>query len=121
MIASLLGSVVCWLTCHALGTLGLLNDGAQVQLALPDLTKVLDTAILEDHRLQLETALEPLASVVLLISTSNPTEETEVVTLSGFISPAGDDIMVLDDTRERPVSLRGWLRTMQDVTFVLRR
>lgn len=124
MIALLLGPFFCWLALHALGNLGLLSEGAQVQLALPNLTQVLDTAVIEGDRLQLETALEPLASVVLLITTTptNPTEETEVVTLSGFISPSGDDIMVTDaDDKQGHVSLRGWLRTMYDVTFILQR
>ncbi len=117
VIAPLLGTVIYLLACNALGTLGLLGEGTQVQLALPDLTRVLDTAVIEGQQLQLETTLEPLESVVLLLSNG---ANTETVTLNGFISPAGDDIMVLDE-RDTPVSLRGWLRTMQDIIFTLRR
>ncbi|ADI14233.1 hypothetical protein [Truepera radiovictrix] len=123
MTSAFIGLVLHLAMCHALGDLSLLGEGTQVQLALPNLTKVLDTAVIEDYRLQLEAELEPLASVVLLISTGGAADisggEAQVVTLSGFVSAAGDDIMVRNNGDL--VSLRSWLRTMQDVTFTLRR
>jgi hypothetical protein len=121
--SALIGFALHLIACYALGDLSLLGEGTQVQLALPNLTKVLDTAVITDYRLQLEAELDPLASVVLLISTSSPSGvsggEAQVVTLSGFVSAAGDDIMVRSNGDL--VSLRGWLRTMRDITFTLQR
>lgn len=121
MTLTLVGLMLHLLACNALGDLGLLGEGTQVQLTLPNLAKVLDTAVIEGQVLQLEASLEPLESVVLLVNANGAASSSapQVVTLSGFISPSGDDIMVRGDGE--PVSLRGWLRTMQDITFILRR
>jgi len=113
----MLSSIVCLVLCSALEHLSIFGEGAQVQLALPDLATVLDTAVIEHQRLQLEASLEPLSSVVLVVNHDNGAE-TEVTTLKGIIGPRGNDILVMTEEGD-PLSLKVWLRAERGIEFVL--
>lgn len=115
--------VLCLLSCVAVGGLGALAEGTQVQLTSADLSAVLATATIEAGTLDFDTELEPLTNVVLLISNAtnelkaqaqtSPETAPEMITLSGFVSASGSDIMVQEP--EETVSLKDYLQTLQVV------
>lgn len=115
--------LACFLSCLAFGDLGALGEGAQVQVASADLSTIFVSGSVQGGDLNLEAELPPLANVVLIISRAPSAEasaavqnvsslrSSEVVSLSGFISPSGQDIMVQEP--DGTISLKDWLNDHQ--------
>lgn len=113
--------LMCLLGCAALGDLGVLSEGAQIQVASANLSTIFVTGSIYHGDLDLEADLPPLANVVLIIS--QPLEasaavqnvsnlsSSEVVSLSGFVSASGQDIMLQEPGGT--VSLKDWLGERQ--------
>lgn len=116
----MLEALLCLLGCAALGDLRdlrVLGEGAQVQVTSADLSTFLVAGSVRHGSLDLEADLAPLTNVVLIIS--QPPEppavvqnvsdlrSSEVVSLSGFISPSGHDIMLQEPGGT--ISLKDWL------------
>lgn len=89
----------------------ILGEGAQIQIATADLTEVLGSATVAAGRLHFDASLKPLSSVVLIVSAP----PTEVVTVVGFVSASGRDIMVQQPSRT--VSLRTLLEQARQITL----
>lgn len=122
----MLETLLCLLSCAAVHGLGGLSEGSQVQVTSADLSTVLVSGSVRRGDLDLEADLEPLANVVLIISgppaapaavqnVSN-LKSGDVVSLSGFVSPSGQDIMVQEP--DGTVSLKDWLNE-QHITLDL--
>lgn len=96
-----------------------LVPGTVVSLAAPELFPVYSSAVLEDHRLVFNLALEPETEVRLLIDPPG-TEAGSTEAPYGRIGPTGDDIFVQFEGSEQAVSFRKWLADEHGVelTFV---
>ncbi len=113
----MLETLLCLLGCTAIGGLEVLGEGARVQVTSADLSTVFVTGSVHQGALELEAKLTPLANVILIISPPPTPPATvqnvsrlssgSVVSLSGFISPSGHDVMVQEP--EGTVSLKDWL------------
>lgn len=89
----------------------IMGEGVQIRIAKADLTEVVGSATVDAGQLHFGTAPKPLSSVVLII-TRPP---AEVVTISGFVSASGRDIMV--QQQSRTLSLRTWLEQSRQITL----
>lgn len=113
--------ILCLLGCAALGDLNAFAEGAEVQVTSADLSTFLVSGSIQRGDLKLEADLLPLTNVVLIISQPPKPEaavqnvsdlrSSEVVSLSGFVSPSGGDIMLQEPTGT--ISLKDWLSAHQ--------
>jgi hypothetical protein len=112
MIAALIWLLSC--TCggpDAEAINAALGEGAQIQIAKADLTEVVSSATVAAGRLHFGAPLRPLRSVVLIISRT----PAEIVTVGGFVSASGRDIMV--EQQRCTVSLRALLEQNRQLTL----
>jgi hypothetical protein len=112
MIAALVWLLSC--TCGGLDAAAIdaaLGEGAQIQIAKADLTKVVGSATVAAGRLHFSAPLRPLRSVVLIISQP----PAKVVTIDGFVGASGRDIMV--QQQRCTVSLRALLEQNRQITL----
>ena len=112
MIAALVWLLSC--TCggpDAAAIDAALGEGTQIQIAKADLTEVVGSATVAAGRLHFSARLKPLSSVVLIVSTP----PAEVVTVGGFVSASGRDIMV--QQQRCTVSLRALLEQNRQLTL----
>lgn len=114
--------LACLLGCAAIGAPSgsdaaainaLVSEGAYVQVAKADLSDIFDAATVQGNELRLRVPLKPLSSVTLIVT--KPPED--VVTISGFVSASGRDIML--QQQSRTVSLRAWLEQVKQITLHL--
>lgn len=91
----------------------LVSEGAHIQVAKADLSDIFGAATISGNELRLSVPLKPLSSVVLII-TKPP---ADVVTIGGFVSASGRDIMLQQESRT--VSLRTWLEQVKQITLHL--
>ena len=111
----------CLLGCVALGDLSVLGEGTQVQVTSADLSTFFVAGSVQQGDLKLEADLPPLTNVVLILSQPAESEaavqnisnlrSSEVVSLSGFVSPSGRDIMLQEPNGT--ISLKDWLSAHQ--------
>jgi len=110
-------AVLVWLLSCAAGgpdaaaINAIVNEGAQIQIAKADLTEIIGGATVAAGRLHFDTTLKPLSSVLLIVTKP----AAEVVTISGFVSASGRDIMV--QQQSRTVSLRPWLKQVRQISL----
>jgi hypothetical protein len=117
----MLETLLCLLSLMGVSGLEALAHGAQVQVTSADLRTVLASGRIEGGKLALEAEYRPLADIVLIImrppkaprtvQNVSSVSSSDIISLSGFISPSARDIMVQE--AEGTLSLKDWLQEQQ--------